>query len=45
MVKHFNQYNIFHKIFNKKTSKISYSCARNFFEIINTHNNKIITEY
>ena len=43
--KHFNQYNIFHKIFNWKTFKISYSCTRNFFKIINTHNNEIIRKY
>ena len=26
--KHFNQYNILHKIFNRKTLKISYSCTK-----------------
>ena len=29
--KHFNQYNTLHKIFNRKTLKISYSCTNNFF--------------
>ena len=42
--KHFNQY-ILHKIFNTKTLKISYSCMRNFFKIITTHNNEIIRKY
>ena len=40
--KHFN---ILHKIFNRKTLKISYSCRKNFFEIINNHNKEIIKKY
>ena len=43
--KYFNQYDILHIIFNKETLKISYSCTRNFFKIINTHNNEIIRKY
>ena len=43
--KHFNEDNILHKIFNRKSLKISYSWIRNFFKIINTHNNKIIRKY
>ena len=43
--KHFNQNNILHKIFNKKTLKISLSCTKNFFKIINNHNNEIIRKY
>ena len=42
---HFNQYNLLHKIFDRKTLKIRYSCTRNFFKIINTHNNEIIRKY
>ena len=34
--KHFNQYNILHKIFNRKTWKISYFCTNNFLKIITT---------
>ena len=43
--KHFNQNNILHKIFDRKTLKISYSCTKNFFEIINNHNKEIIRKY
>ena len=43
--KNFNQYNILHKIFNRKTVKISYFCTRNFFKIINTHINEITRKY
>ena len=32
----------FHKLFNKNTVKINYSCTRNFKSIINTHNAKIL---
>ena len=31
--KHFNQYYKLHKIFNRKTLKISYSCMNNFLKI------------
>ena len=43
--KHFNQNNILHKIFNRKTLETSYSCTKNFFKIINNHNNEIIRKY
>ena len=43
--KHFNQYNILHKIFKRKTLKISYSCTNNFLEIINIHNTEVIRKY
>ena len=43
--KHFSQNNILHKILNGKTLKISYSCTKNIFEIINNHNKEIIWEY
>ena len=33
-----------HKIFNRNTIKISYSCTRNIQSIINTHNKKIINQ-
>ena len=42
--KHFNHDNILHKIFNWKTLKISYSCTKNSFQIINDHNREIIKE-
>ena len=40
--KHFKQDNILHKIFNRKTLKISYSCTKNISQIINSHNNELI---
>ena len=40
--KHFKHDNILHKIFNRKTLKISYSCMKNIFQIINNHNIEII---
>ena len=43
--KHFKQDNILHKIFNRKTLKISYSCTRNISQIINSANNEIINEF
>ena len=36
--KDFKNNNILHKVFNRKTLKISYSCTKNIFEIINDHN-------
>ena len=45
MNKHFNQNNILHKIFYTETLKISYSCTKNVFEIINNHNKEIIRKY
>ena len=39
--KHFPRSNTFHKIFNKNTIKISYSCMRNISSIIASHNKPI----
>ena len=43
--KHFKQDNILHKIFNRETLKISYSCTNNISQIINSHNNKLINKF
>ena len=43
--KHFKHNNILHKIFNRKALKISYSCTKNIFQIINNHNKVIIKEF
>ena len=43
--KHFKHDNILHKIFNRKSFKISYSCAKNIFQIINNYNKEIIKEF
>ena len=43
--KHFKHNNILYKIFNRKTLKMSYSCTKNIFEIINNHNKEIIKEF
>ena len=40
--KHFPRKNSFHKIFNKNTVKISYSCMRNISSIIASHNKSIL---
>ena len=40
--KHFPCNNSFHKIFNKNTIKISYSCMRNISSIIASHNKSIL---
>ena len=41
--RHSNKKNYkFHRIFNKNTIKISYSCLPNMRNIINTHNKKIL---
>ena len=40
--KHFPRNNSFHKIFNKNTIKISYSCMRNIGSIIALHNKSIL---
>ena len=42
---HFKHDNILHKIFHRKTLKISYSCMKNIFQIINNHNKKIMKEF
>ena len=34
-----------YKIFSRKTLKISYSCSKNIFEIINNHNKEIIRNF
>ena len=41
--KHFKRGSRFHKIFNKNTLKVSYSCMPNVKSIINAHNKKILT--
>ena len=43
--KHFKHNNILHKIFSRKTLKISYSCKKNIFQIINNDNKEIIKEF
>ena len=40
--KHFPQCNKFHKIFNRNTVKVTYSCMPNMKITINSHNHKII---
>ena len=42
--KHFHKKHPFHKIFNKNTVKLSYSCTKNIASIIQSHNLKIINE-
>ena len=43
--KHFKQDNILHKIFIRKTLKISYSCTKNMSQIMNSHNNELINKF
>ena len=43
--KHFKHDNKLHEIFNRKTLKISYSCTKNIFQIINSHNKVIIKDF
>ena len=43
--KHFKHGNKLHKIFNRKTLKISYSCTKNIFQIINSHNKNIPKDF
>ena len=38
---HFPKSNKFHKIFNRNTVKISYSCTENIYSIISSHNKKL----
>ena len=38
--KHFPREHKLHKIFNKNTLKVSYSCSQNMTQIINSHNRK-----
>ena len=42
ILKHFPSTNPMHKIFNKNTVKISYSCTRNIGAIISSHNKNIL---
>lgn len=42
--KHFPKDSKFHKIFNRNTVKVSYSCTKNMKTIINNHNKKILNE-
>ena len=42
--KHFDKNHPYHKIFNRKTIKISYSCMENFKTKILNHNNKILNK-
>ena len=41
--KHFPQGHKLHKIFNKNTVKVSYSCMPNIKSIINAHNKKVLS--
>ena len=41
--KHFSQNHTMHKIFNRNTVKISYSCLRNISSIISSHNRNILS--
>ena len=43
--KHFKPGNKLHKIFNRKTLKISYSCTKNIFQIINSHNKNVTKDF
>ena len=43
--KHFNKYNIIHEILNRKVLKISFSCTKKSFKIINSHNNEKFGKY
>ena len=40
--KHFPSHHKFHKLFNKNTVKISFSCTRNLKTFVNSHNTKIL---
>ena len=42
VVKHFSKHHRYHKIFNKNTIKLSYSCMQNMGNIITKHNNKLL---
>ena len=41
--KHFPKTNKLHKIFNKNTVKLSYSCTKNVSRLIKSHNKKVTT--
>ena len=40
--KHFPRHHKLHKIFNRNTVKVSYSCTKNIKSIINSHNKKVL---
>ena len=42
IVKHFPKGHRYHKIFNKNTIKLSYSCMQNMGNVITKHNNKLL---
>ena len=42
IVKHFPKHHRYHKIFNKNTIQLSYSCMKNIGHIITKHNNKLL---
>ena len=42
VVKHFPKHHRYHKILNKNTIKLSYSCMQNMGNIITKHNNKLL---
>ena len=43
--KHFPRTNKLHKIFNRHTVRVSYSCLSNMQSFINRHNNKILNQH
>ena len=40
--KHFPRQHKLHKIFNKNTVKVSYSCTKNIKSIISSHNKRVL---
>ena len=40
--KYFSRHHKLHKIFNRNTVKVSYSCTKNIKSIINCHNEKVL---
>ena len=42
IVKHFPKHHRYHKIFNKNTINLSYSCMQNMGNIITKHNNNLL---
>ena len=44
IVKHFPKTNKFHKIFNRNTVRVSYSCLPNFVNMIKLLNNRILLQ-
>ena len=41
--KHFGKHHVYHRIFNRTTIKVSYSCMPNMRSIITSHNKRILT--